>query len=146
MAREDDIVFKEYPLWLWLTGTMTTIVALLLPLTFWEHALFLSIGLALIAFPSILSVTVDRGHETLALRYRSLFRTSMQIFRFDEIAGLNISEDSEGERMYRVELVLQSGRVIPLQYGFSIGRARKERRARRLRDALAIGNWRVSAR
>ena len=138
---DEQVVFKDYPLWLWLTG----VVALALsagPLGAvivehsWERLLIALIGVALIGFASILTVTVDRRQETLNLHYRSLFRDSTTAYPFSEICFVDVVEDSEGERMYRVELILRSGQAVPLRYGYTGGKARKDRLAQRLRSEL----------
>ena len=138
-SSEGDVVLREYPLWIWLPGLVTIAVTSMLPLDFWERVLFQLVGVALVACPSVLTIGVQRRQQTLTLHYRSLIAHSTRMYRFDEIVFIRVAEDREGERMYRVELALRSGRVVPLQYGYSAGRARKERRAQRLREALGVG-------
>jgi hypothetical protein len=140
ISSNEQVVFRDYPLWLWLPGMMA--IALTLPAWMqfkaWERLLFALMGVALIGFASILTVTVDRQRGTVNLRYRSLFRVSTQTYPLSEICFVNVAEDPEGERMYRVELILWPGQAVPLRNGYSIGRWRHERRAQRLRSALRI--------
>ncbi|PYR95767.1 MAG: hypothetical protein DMG12_27995, partial [Acidobacteria bacterium] len=65
---------------------------------------------------------------------------STKAYPLSEICFVNVAEDSEGERMYRVELILRSGQVVPLRNGYSVGKARKERRAQRLQFMLRVGS------
>jgi hypothetical protein len=137
-SPKGEVVLKVYPLWIWLPALFTIVLLSISPLVFWQRALFQLLGVALLAWPSILTVAVDRGSKTLNLHFRSLFRNSTQVYRFDEIASIKVAADWENERLYRVELVLRSGQAVALQYGYSVGKTRKERRAQRLRDALGI--------
>jgi hypothetical protein len=98
--------------------------------------LFWLLGGVVITLASILTVTVDQGRETLHLRYRSLLHVSNKTYSFSQIRLVNVADDAEGERMYRVELILRSREVVPLRNGYSVGKANKERRAQRLRSAI----------
>ena len=145
MAREalavphdpkDEVLFRDYPIWPWLGGLMTGVVGLIVGPGAWERLLFGLAAAALVVFPSILTVSADRAQRVLALRYRSLVRGTTKLFPFDEISGIHVSEDWERERMYRVELLLGSGRVVPLRSWYTLLAGPKQRRARRLLDAL----------
>ena len=136
----DKIVLNEYPLWLWPIGLGTAVSTAWIPETTWERLLFALIGLALIGFDSILTFTVDHRGGTLKLHYRSLLRVSTKAYPLSEICFVNVAEDSEGERMYRVELILRSGQAVPLRNGYSVGKARKDRLAQRLRSVLRVGS------
>ena len=87
----------------------------------------------------ILTVAVDHTGGTLNLHYRSLLRASTKTYPLSEICFVNVAEIRDENRMYRVELVLWSGEVVPLRSGYSTGKARKERRAQQLRSVLGIG-------
>jgi hypothetical protein len=95
-------------------------------------------GALLIALPSVLTVAVDRARGMLSLRYRSLVRISTKEYPVNEISFVNVAQDREGERMYRLELILGSGQVIPLRSFYSVGKRHYERRALRLRAALQV--------
>ena len=140
MSSNEQVVFKDYPLWLWLPGALTLVLAPGIAEKAWERLVLALMGIVLIAFASILTVTVDHGRGTLNLHYRSLFRVSTRAYPFSEICFVNVAEDSEGERMYRVELILRSGQIVPLRNAYSVGKARKERRAQRLRSVLRVGS------
>jgi hypothetical protein len=105
----------------------------------WERFVVPLVGVIIIGFGPVLTITVDLRQGVLNLRYRSPFRFSTKSFSFDEIFSVNVAEDWEGERMYRLELILRSGEVVPLRMGYSIGKGRMERRAKRLRSAIGIG-------
>jgi hypothetical protein len=65
-----------------------------------------------------------------------MFRASTETFQLSETWSVNLAEDSEGERMYRLELMLVSGQVVPLRGGYWIGRRLKERLARQLQAKI----------
>jgi len=140
ICSNEQVVFKDYPLWFWLPGVVTLAFAAGIAEKAWERLLLALMGVVLIAFASILTVTVDHRGGTLNLHYRSLFRVSTKAYPLSEICFVNVAEDSEGERMYRVELILRSGQVVPLRNGYSVGKARKERRAQRLQFMLRVGS------
>jgi hypothetical protein len=139
-SSDEQVVFKDYPLWLWLPGVMTLVVAVVIADHVWELLPLSLMGVVLIGFASILTVTRDHSQGTLNLHYRSLFRVSTREYPMDEICFVRLAEDSDRDRTYRIELILQSGQVIPLRSFYSVGKARKERRAERLRAALGVGN------
>jgi hypothetical protein len=136
MSSNEQVVFKDYPLLLWPTGVATLALAPLIAEDSWERLLLALIGVVLIAFASILTVAVDHRRGTLSLYYRSLFRVSTKTYSLSEICFVNVAEDSEGERLYRVELILRSGQAVPLRHGYSRGKTRKDRLAQRLRSVL----------
>src|SRR5438105_1974962 len=110
-TSSNERVFRSYPLGFWSTGAL--LVALVAgPLgpeiaeTAWERVLFLLVGLGIIGFGNILTITVDRVRGTLHLRYRSVFRLSTKVYPLNEICFVRVAQDREGERMYRVELTL----------------------------------------
>jgi hypothetical protein len=144
VSSDVQVVFKDYPLTLWLFGVLFLLTGAAFP--FGQDApgaqgrvvMWLG-GVLLIAFPSILIVTVDRTRGMLNLRYRALIRGSTKAYPLNEISFVEVAQDREGERMYRLELILRSGQVVPLRSSYSIGKGHYERRARRLRSALGVG-------
>ena len=138
--NNEQVVFREYPVLLWLFGIMGIVVGAFVAQTVWELLLLEPMGVAMVGFASILTVTVDHARGTLSLGYRSLFRTSTKVYPLNEICFVNVAQDREGERMYRLELTLQSGEVVPLRWGYIAGKKYQERRAQRLQSALQCGN------
>ena len=139
MAENNNIervVFREYPLLFWGMAVPVFFVAAFVPDV---RVVFVLVGVAAIAFASILTVSVDDAQRTLTLHYRSLVRASKRTYAMSEIDFVNVAEDSEGERMYRIELILRSGEVVPLRSGYTTGKRDKERRAERIRSALTGG-------
>ena len=135
------VVFRDYPLGIWLIGLIALGVATVFFATgiaeeTWEALLVTLIGIGIIAIGSILTVTVDQSRGILHLNYRSLLRVSTKTYPLSEIAFVNVAEDWEGERMYRLELILYSGETVPLRSGYLAGRRHHERKAQRLRSAL----------
>src|SRR5262245_26492561 len=92
----------------------------------WEWFLFSLMGALLIVLVSVLTVTVDHQRQTLNLHYRSLLRVSTKACAVTEVRFVNIAEDSEGEGMYRVEVTLRSGQVVPLSSTYSGGKRSNE--------------------
>jgi hypothetical protein len=140
-SPNEQVIFKEYPLAWWLFGLAFLLVGLPLLKIDRELVALTLFGAVVIAFASILTVTVDKGNGKLNLRYRSLVRASNKSYLLSEIDFVNVAEDSERERMYRVELVLRSRDVVPLRSFYSIGKAGKERRARQLRSVIGVDSW-----
>jgi tripartite-type tricarboxylate transporter receptor subunit TctC len=131
-----EIVFRQYPYWLWLAGLATLVLAAAVIEDVWDRTLLAVIGMGFIVLPTTLTVTVDRKSGMLGVHRRSLLQHWSKDLPLREIAGVTVAQDRERERMYRVQLELRSGDVIPLEKGFSVGKARKERKAQKLRGTL----------
>src|ERR1700737_1358857 len=115
MSSGEKLVFREYPRTFWLSGIATVIIGNWVSDSVTQHIVFSLLGALLFGFSTILTVTVDPSRAVLNLRYRSLLHRSSKTFRFEEICAVYVAEDSEGERMYRIELVLCSGKRVPLR-------------------------------
>ena len=139
-SSNEQVVFRDYPLLFWLFGVAFALAGAAVGEKVPEVLLLALVGVVLIAFASILTVTVDHRRGTLNLHYRSLFRVSTKACPLSEICFVNVAEDREGERMYRVELILRSGEVVPLRQGYEVGKAHYERQAQRLRSVLRVGS------
>lgn len=131
-----EIVFRQYPYWLWLAGLATLTLAAVVIEDVWDRTLLAVVGMGFIVLPSTLTITLDRRSGILALHRRSLLQHWSKDFPLRDIAAVSVAQDRERERLYRVQLELRSGEVVPLQSEFSAGKARKERAAQRLRGAL----------
>lgn len=136
MSVDEQVVFTDYPLALWLSGVMFLVAGVVASDTLWQGILISWWVWLSSRARRRLTVTVDRGRETLNLRYRSPVRTSTKAFRFDDISLVNVAEDDERERMYRLELILCSGEIVALRNMYAIGKAHKERRAKWIRSAI----------
>jgi hypothetical protein len=143
MSSTEKIVFREYPIWIWFIGALVLAVAAMTAISgdsIWGPIVSSLIGFLFIAFASILTVTVDYDQGNLNLHYRSLFRLSTKVFPLSEVCLVKVVEDNERERMYRIELILQSGKVVPLRGFYSVGKRRKKRRAERILTAIQVGS------
>ena len=129
-----EIVFRQYPYWLWLAGLAVLTLAAAVITDIWDRTLLAVIGMGFIVLPSTLTVTIDRKSSLVGVHRRSLLQSSSKEYPLRDIASVSVAE--EREHMYRVQLVLRSGDVVPLEKGSSVGKARKERAAERLRDTL----------
>ena len=141
IPSKEQVVFRDYPLALWLFGIPLLIGGAVIAGTPVDRDLGIVLvlgGVAFIALPSTLTVTVDPARGMLNLRYRSLIRASTKVYPLNEISFVNVAEDSEGERMYRLELFLRSGEVVPFRWGYLVGKRRHERQAQRLRSVLGL--------
>jgi hypothetical protein len=136
-----EVVFRDYPLTFWVFGALFLFVGAVVFIgpDAQGRALMLLGAALFIALPSILTVTADRTRGMIHFRYRSLIRVSTKSYPSNEIAFVNVAQDREGERMYRLEVVLMSGDVFPLRSFYSVGKKHYERRAQQLRSALQVG-------
>lgn len=128
MSSTEKIVFRECPIWIWYIGALVLAVAAMTAISgdsVWGPIVSSLIGFLFIAFASILTVTVDYDQGNLNLHYRSLLRLSRKVFPLSEVCLVEVVEDNERERMYRIELVLQSGEVVPLRGFYSWATAEK---------------------
>ena len=139
IRSNEQVVFKDYPLMFWFFAVMMLVVSALIDKATWQLRLVELAGVVVIALSPILIVVVDHTGGTLNLHYRSLLRASTKTYPLSEISFVNVAEIRDENRMYRVELILWSGEVVPLRSGYSTGKARKERRAQQLRSVLGIG-------
>jgi hypothetical protein len=137
MSSNEQVVFRDYPLKLWLMGVIA-VVGTWVPNPIMVRLLFALLGVAAIGFMSVLTVAVDHTRGTLNLHYRALFRRSTKVYSVNDVCLVNVVED-RGEGTYRLELALRSGEVVPLRFGYTSGKEGKERRAQRLRSALRVG-------
>ena len=143
MSPTEKIVFREYPIWIWYIGALVLTVATITAISgssIWGPIVSALIGFLIMAFASILTVTVDSEQGTLNLHYRSLFRRSTKVFFLSEVGQVEVVEDNDRERMYRIELILQSGEVVPLRGSYTVGKRRKKRRADRILTAIQAGS------
>lgn len=101
------------------------------------------IGLAVLLFTSVLTITADRITRTLKLEYRSVLRRTIKQISFDEIEGINVVRSiahSKGGRSYTYQVVakLKDGKLVPFRSFSSSGSKRKERMAIRLRNFIGV--------
>ena len=143
MSSTEKIVFREYPIWIWYSGALVLTVAAMTAISgdsVWGLIVSSLIAFLFIGFASILTVTVDYAQGNLNLHYRSLFRLSTKVFPLSEVCLVEVVEDNDRERMYRMELILRSGEAVPLRVFYSVGKRRKKRRAERILTAIQVGS------
>ena len=131
------VVFRDYPLILWLLGAIALFVGIWLIDEIAGRLVFIGLGIAAVGFMAVLTVTVDHTNRTLYLKYRSLFRRSIKMFSIVDVCGVNVVCDND-EGNFRIELLLRSGQRVPLRSAYSPGKWLHERKARRLRAELGI--------
>jgi len=138
MTSNEQLVLRDYPLGVWLFGLVFLAAGMGIPMETSGHVLMSLAGLIVVGFVSVLSISLDRGRGVLNLHYRSLFRVARRAYRLEEICSVDIAEDIEGEGMYRIELTLRSGQVIPLRSWYKGFKRSNQRQAQRLRSALGL--------
>jgi hypothetical protein len=139
-SLNEEIVFRDHPIAMWFMGIITSAMGIGFFYLFreWEWLVVLLLGIVVIGFASILTISVNRKEKVLSLHYKSLFRVSTKTYSMDEICDVNVAEDREGERMYRLELIFTSGQAVPLRMFYRVGRYSFECRAQKLRSALGM--------
>ena len=104
--------------------------------------IFLAVGLAILLFANVVTITADRTMRTLTLQYRSVLRQSQKEFRFDEITGIGVQLAMSGnKRTYRVVLKGKDGNLIPLRSVSSSGSGSKNRLAEKLRNFIGVPDF-----
>jgi hypothetical protein len=86
------------------------------------------------------AVVVDRGSRTVTLIRRGLFRTTSVDYPATAVADVRVTKerDGRGAPVYRVELVLDTGSVVPVPLFRRHDRKRCMRTAERLWVALGL--------
>jgi hypothetical protein len=86
------------------------------------------------------ALVVDRVAQTVTLTRRGLFRTIVEQYPTDAIVDARVTKerDGKGSPRYRVELVLDSGSVVPVFLVHPHDRAGCMRAARHLWKALGL--------
>jgi hypothetical protein len=156
--RDGVIVVYDRPGCLWLFGAWFVAGGVLAAyiaffgsnageLAAWERALAVLIALGCAAggiffiaqAPSTRAMLDPRRNEVVVVT-RGLRGTSELRFAFDQIKGVELgtTRDSEGGPMYRVELRLRDGRLVPLQGQHAHGREQLDERASALRRSLGL--------
>lgn len=141
--NDSQLVIRDIPIFQWALGVPFTIVGILvinqegLPVF---GGIFTAVGLGLLLFSSVLTITANRMTRMLTLDYRSVFRHTRKQMPFDEIAGINVERSASPKRgfTYRLTLLQKDGQIIPFQSTWSSGWKAKERRAGQLREFLGI--------
>jgi hypothetical protein len=107
--------------------------------------LFAALGLLLILFTEIESITFDKklGHMKIDRQQPLIFKTKVVKHLIKDISGVEIQEMSGSEsNTYRVCLVLESGkRRVPLTSSFSTGLGDKQKKAQVIATFLDIKNY-----
>jgi len=79
VSSNEQVVFRDYPLILWLMGVIAVVVGIWIRESIVVRLVFVLMGVAAIGFMSVLTVAVDHTRGTLTLRYRALFRRSTTV-------------------------------------------------------------------
>ncbi len=145
-SATNKLVLRNYPIFVWLCGGVFLGLGLFIvhdggsPI---GGVLMALVGAALVVLIPVTTVTADGPAGTIAVRRRSLVVNSMVEHSLQDVVGVDVDSqlsNSRGHttRVYCPVLVLKTGELVPLQYGYSSGRAGKERLAQRLRDYLGL--------
>jgi hypothetical protein len=85
-------------------------------------------------------LVVDRAAQTVTLTRRGLFHTTVERYPADAIVDVRVTKerDGKGNPVYRVELVLHTGNLVPVSLNRPRDRAGCMRAAENLRAALGL--------
>jgi hypothetical protein len=102
--------------------------------------LFAGIGLALLLFTSVVTVTVEKINRTLTLKRRSVFFRSRTALSFEEIIGISIQpvRGSKNRVFYQLVAKHRDGKIMPLGLQTAYDARSREPVAARLRDFLGV--------
>jgi hypothetical protein len=105
------------------------------------------IGLAGLLLSAENTITLDRNSNRFSLRRRYLWRTTFREHPLDQVTGFELqsSHDSDGDRTYRIAIVLDTGEEIPFTTAFSSGRESKRRKVEQLNQWLGQGGTQPAA-
>jgi hypothetical protein len=142
--NDSQLVIRDVPIFQWVLGLLFAGVGTLVinqggPPVF--GSIFAAVGLGLLLFSSVLTITADRMTRTLKLDSRSALRHTLKQVHFDEIAGINVERIASGRKggyTYRLNLLRKDEQIIPFGSSSSSGWKGKERRAGQLREFLGI--------
>jgi hypothetical protein len=148
-GQSSAFVLRDVPVFLWIFGLIFLGVGLLIIFAGGPPAIIalimIAVGLGILLFTSVLTITADRLTRTLKLELRSVLRHTLIQVPFDEIIGINVERSiSSGRRgssyVYRLTLLRKDGQVVPFRSYSSSGRNKKERWASQLREVIGIQN------
>ena len=140
---DSQLVIRDVPILQWVLGILFAGVGSLVLLDGSQPvfgAIFAAVGVGLLLFSSVLTVTADRLKRMLKLDYRSALRHTSKVLSFDEIGGINVERRVSPMRgfAYSLTLLRKDGLVIPFRSFSSSGWEGKERHADLLREFLGI--------
>lgn len=147
-SQDNNVLFRDVPYFLWIFGLFfggiggTIVTASGAPI--WMAVIFIGVGLALVVFVPILTVSLDRNSGVLILKRTGILTRSTRELRINQISDIyistKVSSDSDGtSTTYQVNILLESGEVIPLRKYSSSGYRGKAKRAAQLREAVGLG-------
>jgi hypothetical protein len=140
-------VLRDVPVFLWIFGLIFMGVGILIIYEGGPPAIIalimIALGLGILLFTSVLTITADRAIRMLELDSRSIVRHTVIQVPFDEIIGINLERSISRGRggssfVYRLALLRKDGQVVPFRSYSSSGRNRKERWAGQLREVIGI--------
>jgi hypothetical protein len=92
-----------------------------------------------LALSSYITCSFEEDLNLLTLERRNLFRKKVFDYKISEVIDVKVEESSDMESTnYRLTLILESDRKVPLTYSFNSGWKEKEQIARRLKKFVRI--------
>lgn len=87
---------------------------------------------------STVEIQSDRNTRTLTITQRYFYRTVQQRVAFDDIHAIRLRavHDMEPGIVYRVELLLKNGDILPIEKVYAGNRKKQEALVQRLRDFI----------
>jgi hypothetical protein len=152
--QDSNLTFRQYPIVNWIIGLIfLALAATYLPNRSWSAGaanlvlliVEVAIGLFLILFGSIGTISADRVTQMLTVSFRSPLRSSKKEVPFAEIAAIQLemnpsrSGRSRGGPTFRIVTVRKDGQIVPSYSYFSSRSMEKDRIVEKLRAYVGVG-------
>jgi len=139
-----ELTIKVHPTAAWVTFAAMLGLAAIGITTNPPNWVVVGASLPIIILIPLLASTVeihgDRNTRTLTITQRYLYRTVQQRVAFDDIRAIRLRavRDVEPGIIYRVELLLKNGDILPIEKVYAGNRKKQAALAQRLREFVHI--------
>ena len=144
-AKSSELVIKDKPILLMVITVVTLGVGVYFYLRYPAYWMVLAITvvttMVLFSVIPIVEIRADRDSRTLTITRRFPFRVTHQRLAFDDIQAIHLSSSvgyESSNKIYRIEVMLKNGDVIPIRKVYSSGKTRKEAMAKQISDFTGI--------
>jgi hypothetical protein len=146
--NDEHVIVRDVPYLVWLFGLgfmgLGGYLFLMQTAPLFVIGILSLIGLLLVLFVPIITVSIDRARGLLVIQNTGIFRRKRRELLASGVARVKVERkvraDSDGiSTTYRVVVMMQDGEEIPLRQSSSSGYLRKAAQADRLRIALGLG-------
>jgi hypothetical protein len=145
--NDEHVIVRDVPYLVWLFGLgfmgLGGYLFLMQTAPLFVIGILSLIGLLLVLFVPIITVSIDRARGLLVIQNTGIFRRKRRELLASGVARVKVERkvraDSDGiSTTYRVVVMMQDGEEIPLRQSSSSGYLRKAAQADRLRIALGL--------